>query len=106
MTPAPPATLSWLGWTRSSSRSTTYSRAITPIPASATSSPLSKADSKKASPATAGGEQHSAQFSASPDLHNEFVTAVIGAVASSEDLPTQMLNNELLGNWSRSATRG
>jgi type I restriction enzyme R subunit len=34
-----------------------------------------------------------AQFSASPDLHNEFMTAVIGAMASSEDLSTQILNN-------------
>ena len=34
-----------------------------------------------------------AQFSASPDLQNEFVTAVIGAMASSEDLSTQILNN-------------
>src|SRR5258705_13880886 len=34
-----------------------------------------------------------AQFSASPDLQNEFVGAVIGAIASSEDLSTQILNN-------------
>lgn len=34
-----------------------------------------------------------AQFSASPDLHDEFVGAVIGAMASSEDLSTQILNN-------------
>ncbi|OBG87865.1 restriction endonuclease subunit R [Mycobacterium sp. E802] len=34
-----------------------------------------------------------AQFSASPDLQNEFVGAVIGAMASSEDLSTQILNN-------------
>lgn len=34
-----------------------------------------------------------AQFSASPDLQNEFVGAVIGAMASSEDLSTQTLNN-------------
>jgi type I restriction enzyme R subunit len=34
-----------------------------------------------------------AQFSASPDLQKEFVTAVIGAMASSEDLSTQILNN-------------
>jgi type I restriction enzyme R subunit len=34
-----------------------------------------------------------AQFSASPDLQNEFVSAVIGAMASSEDLSTQILNN-------------
>ena len=33
------------------------------------------------------------QFSASPDLHNEFVAAVIGAMASSEDLSAQILNN-------------
>ena len=33
-----------------------------------------------------------AQFSASPDLQNEFVGAVIGAMASSEDLSTQILN--------------
>lgn len=33
------------------------------------------------------------QFSASPDLQNEFVGAVIGAMASSEDLSTQILNN-------------
>lgn len=37
-----------------------------------------------------------AQFSASPDLHNEFVGAVIGAMASSEDLSTQILNNSEL----------
>lgn len=37
-----------------------------------------------------------AQFSASPDLHNEFVAAVIGAMASSEDLSTQILNNSEL----------
>ncbi|MGO9033171.1 hypothetical protein [Mycobacterium sp.] len=34
-----------------------------------------------------------AQFSASPDLQNEFVGAVIGTMASSEDLSTQILNN-------------
>jgi type I restriction enzyme R subunit len=34
-----------------------------------------------------------AQFSASPDLHNEFVSAVIGAMDSSADLSTQILNN-------------
>jgi hypothetical protein len=34
-----------------------------------------------------------AQFSASPDLQQEFVSAVIGAMASSEDLSTQILNN-------------
>nr|WP_090281496.1 type I restriction endonuclease [Mycolicibacterium komanii]CRL77967.1 type III restriction enzyme res subunit [Mycolicibacterium komanii] len=34
-----------------------------------------------------------AQFSASPDLQNEFVGAVIGAMASSEELSTQILNN-------------
>ena len=33
------------------------------------------------------------QFSASPDLYNEFVAAVIGAMASSEDLSAQILNN-------------
>ena len=37
-----------------------------------------------------------AQFSASPDLQNEFVGAVIGAMASSEDLSTQILNNQEL----------
>lgn len=39
-----------------------------------------------------------AQFSASPDLKNEFVTAVIGAMASSEDLSTQILNNPELSS--------
>lgn len=39
-----------------------------------------------------------AQFSASPDLQNEFVTAVIGAMASSEDLSTQILNNPELSS--------
>ena len=34
-----------------------------------------------------------AQFSASPDLHSEFISAVIGAMASSEDLSTQIINN-------------
>ena len=34
-----------------------------------------------------------AQFSASPDLHSEFMTAVIGAMASSEELSTQIINN-------------
>ena len=34
-----------------------------------------------------------AQFSASPDRQGEFVDAVIGAMASSEDLSTQILNN-------------
>jgi type I restriction enzyme R subunit len=34
-----------------------------------------------------------AQFSASPDLQNEFVGAVIGAVDSHTDLSTQILNN-------------
>jgi type I restriction enzyme R subunit len=34
-----------------------------------------------------------AQFSASPDLHSEFMSAVIGAMASSEDLSTQIINN-------------
>ena len=37
-----------------------------------------------------------AQFSASPDLRNEFDGAVIGAMASSEDLSTQILNNPQL----------
>jgi type I restriction enzyme, R subunit len=39
-----------------------------------------------------------AQFSASPDLQNEFVSAVIGAMASSEDLSTQILNNQELSS--------
>ncbi|WP_353616987.1 hypothetical protein [Mycobacterium sp. ENV421] len=39
-----------------------------------------------------------AQFSASPDLQNEFVAAVIGAMASSEDLSTQILNNPELSS--------
>jgi site-specific recombinase XerD len=34
-----------------------------------------------------------AQFSASPDLHSEFLSAVIGAMDSSADLSTQILNN-------------
>lgn len=34
-----------------------------------------------------------AQFSASPDLHSEFMSAVIGAMASSEDLSAQIINN-------------
>ena len=34
-----------------------------------------------------------AQFSASPDLHNEFLSAVIEAMDSSADLSTQILNN-------------
>ena len=34
-----------------------------------------------------------AQFSASPDLQNEFVGAVIGAMDSSAELPTQILNS-------------
>lgn len=34
-----------------------------------------------------------AQFSASPDLHNEFMAAVIGAMESSEDLSRQIINN-------------
>jgi hypothetical protein len=34
-----------------------------------------------------------AQFSASPDLHNEFLSAVIGAMDSSTDLSAQILNN-------------
>jgi type I restriction enzyme, R subunit len=33
-----------------------------------------------------------AQFSASPDLQNEFVGAVISTMAFSEDLSTQILN--------------
>jgi type I restriction enzyme, R subunit len=33
------------------------------------------------------------QFSASPDLHNEFMAAVIGAMESNTDLSTQILNN-------------
>jgi hypothetical protein len=32
------------------------------------------------------------QFSASPDLHNEFLSAVIGAMDSSADLSAQILN--------------
>ncbi|WP_445169893.1 type I restriction endonuclease subunit R [Mycolicibacterium sp. Dal123E01] len=39
-----------------------------------------------------------AQFSASPDLRNEFMSAVIGAMASSEDLSTQILNNPELSS--------
>ena len=34
-----------------------------------------------------------AQFSASPDLQNEFISAVIGAMDSSTDLSAQILNN-------------
>jgi type I restriction enzyme R subunit len=34
-----------------------------------------------------------AQFSAGPDLQNEFVGAMIGAMDSSEDLSAQILNN-------------
>jgi type I restriction enzyme R subunit len=34
-----------------------------------------------------------AQFSASPDLQNEFVGAVIGVMDSHTDLSTQILNN-------------
>jgi hypothetical protein len=34
-----------------------------------------------------------AQFSASPDPQNEFVSAVIGAMESHSDLSTQILNN-------------
>jgi type I restriction enzyme R subunit len=34
-----------------------------------------------------------AQFSASPDLHSEFLSAVIGAMDASEDLSAQILNN-------------
>ena len=33
------------------------------------------------------------QFSASPDLHNEFYSAVIGAMESSEDLYAQTVNS-------------
>ena len=33
------------------------------------------------------------QFSASPDLHDEFVAAVIGTMKSSDDLSAQILNN-------------
>jgi type I restriction enzyme, R subunit len=36
------------------------------------------------------------QFSASPDLHDEFVAAVIGAMESHTDLSTQILNNSAL----------
>jgi type I restriction enzyme, R subunit len=47
------------------------------------------------------------QFSASPDLHSEFVTAVIGAMDSSADLSAQILNNpevrrSFWASWSRS----
>jgi type I restriction enzyme R subunit len=34
-----------------------------------------------------------AQFSASPDLQNEYVSAVIGAMDSSADLSAQILNH-------------
>ena len=34
-----------------------------------------------------------AQFSAGPDLHNEFLSAVIGAMDSSADLSAQILDN-------------
>jgi type I restriction enzyme R subunit len=33
------------------------------------------------------------QFSASPDLHQEFTDAVLGSMESSQDLSTQILNN-------------
>ncbi|MFD9663468.1 hypothetical protein ACFWAY_17865 [Rhodococcus sp. NPDC059968] len=36
------------------------------------------------------------QFAASPDLQNEFVSAVIGAMESSADLSAQILNNPSL----------
>jgi len=35
----------------------------------------------------------SSQFSASPDLHDEFVAAVIAAMDSSADLSAQILNS-------------
>lgn len=36
------------------------------------------------------------QFSASPDLHDEFVSAVLGAMESHSDLSTQIINNSEL----------
>jgi type I restriction enzyme R subunit len=33
------------------------------------------------------------QFSASPDLHQEFIGAVLGSMESSADLSTQILNH-------------
>ena len=33
------------------------------------------------------------QFSASPDLHQQFIDAVLGSMESSQDLSTQILNN-------------
>jgi type I restriction enzyme R subunit len=36
---------------------------------------------------------HNVRLSASPDLQNEFVNAVIGAMDSHSDLSTQILNN-------------
>ena len=41
----------------------------------------------------ARGRQIPAQIPASPDLQNEFVGAVIGAMGSHTDLSTQILNN-------------
>ena len=44
--------------------------------------------------ASAEARHHSlAQFSASPDLHDEFVAAVIGAMDSSTDFSAQILDN-------------
>jgi type I restriction enzyme R subunit len=90
----PPAIPRWWLSKMSSPKSTTCSPVITPTPAFATSSRTSRTGSKRAKCCSSRPENNSlAQFSASPDLQNEFVGAVIGAMASSEDLSTQILNN-------------
>ena len=66
---------------------------ITRIGVCATSSPTSRTVWKKARPCNNRPRTNSlSQFSASPDLHSEFVT-VIGAMDSSADLSAQILNN-------------
>ena len=92
--PAPPAIRKWWPSTRSSPRSTTCSPVITRIPACATSSPTSKTGSKKARPCSS--RRRTTPWPSSrpaPTCTNEFVGAVIGAMDSSTDLSTQILNN-------------
>jgi type I restriction enzyme R subunit len=70
---------------------------ITRIPACGTSSLTSKDRLEESETLQQQVQNNSLpQFSASPDLQNQFVSAVIGAMDSHTDLSTQILNNSEL----------
>jgi type I restriction enzyme, R subunit len=72
----------------------TCSPGITRTPASATLSRTSRTGSRESETLQQQAQNNTLpQFSASPDLHDEFVAAVIETMDSSADLSAQILNN-------------